>query len=317
MRFNLLLLIWASCFGLIISVPVDQIHGLGGVFGWLKGLGGGGKRPGFGGNPNPGNNPGSGGKGGLLGGLLGNLFGHLGKGKGKGNGNGNGNGNGGNSTTNCKKLTNNLPAFQVAAGYQAKIVATGLTAPRQLIYTPPQVANASNRLLVLDKGVGVKSFVIDDCGLLTQGTTVVADPDLTHGLAISLDGLYIFASTSDVVYAYNFDYTNAKASGKTTLITGMASADHITRSLYIPGSNPDLLVVSVGSNANLDYGTEDINSGRSQIRGFKWRDLLNSPVVYHTAGFSFGWGLRNSVGLSEDEAGQFWSVENSADELKV
>lgn len=81
----------------------------------------------------------------------------------------------------------------------------------------------------------------------------------------------------------------------------MDQTDHVTRTLLIPKHNPDLLLVSRGSNDNVDEGTADIESGRSQLRIFKIADLMaETEAVDYTAGEVLGWGLRNSVGVAED-----------------
>ncbi|KAF3917585.1 hypothetical protein AA313_de0203947 [Arthrobotrys entomopaga] len=91
---------------------------------------------------------------------------------------------------------------------------------------------------------------------------------------------------------------------------------HNTRSLLVPKSNPDLLLVQWGSNANFDYSTTNINTGRSQIRGYSIKQISTTPMAYTAGGTIFGWGLRNSVGIGEDLGGGIWSVENSADDVK-
>ncbi|KAJ6259648.1 hypothetical protein Dda_5286 [Drechslerella dactyloides] len=209
----------------------------------------------------------------------------------------------------CQTLSNSLPTPQLATGYQATLVATGLETPRQLIF------DTKGRLLVLDRGVGVKQFRVDNCGLLTEGVTIIPDTGLNHGLTITPDGQTLFASTSDAAYAWAYNPWTGQATGKTTLVTGMASGGHTTRSLLVPKANPDLLIISVGSDGNLDEGTTEYSSGRSQIRGFQWKDLVNNPVVFKESGVNFGWGLRNSVGIRDDSKGQLWSVENSADNI--
>ncbi|MAD83145.1 MAG: hypothetical protein CL912_09275 [Deltaproteobacteria bacterium] len=60
-----------------------------------------------------------------------------------------------------------------------------------------------------------------------------------------------------------------------------------------------MLLVSRGSDGNIDAPTSQITSGRSQIRAFSISGTSNAPVAY-TAGEVIAWGLRNSVGMSED-----------------
>ncbi len=82
---------------------------------------------------------------------------------------------------------------------------------------------------------------------------------------------------------------------------------HNTRTVYASTKNPDLLLVSWGSDGNFDYSTSNINTGRSQIRGFKISQVSSSPVAFNAGGTIFGWGLRNSVGIGEDASGKILS----------
>jgi glucose/arabinose dehydrogenase len=79
----------------------------------------------------------------------------------------------------------------------------------------------------------------------------------------------------------------------------MSNADHSTRTLLIPKSAPDLLLVSRGSNNNLDNSTVSQSSGRSMIKIFNLTTLMPN-TDYTSNGVVLGWGLRNSVGVGEN-----------------
>jgi glucose/arabinose dehydrogenase len=142
---------------------------------------------------------------------------------------------------------------------------------------------------------------------------------LNHGLAISADGRTIYASTVNSVYAWSYDPSTGTVSGANrTIITGMQSEGHITRTLMMSQSEPGMLVVSRGSDENLDDGASIADTGRSQIRAFNVSSLTatSTPYDYTTQGVRLGWGLRNSVGVAEDPStGGIYSVENSVDEV--
>jgi glucose/arabinose dehydrogenase len=95
----------------------------------------------------------------------------------------------------------------------------------------------------------------------------------------------------------------------------MDSSDHITRTLTLSKSKPNLMIVSRGSASNLDYGTLDKASGRSMIKTF---DITASGTyTFNNSGTIIGWGLRNDVGVVEHpNTSGIWAVENSADDVK-
>jgi glucose/arabinose dehydrogenase len=98
----------------------------------------------------------------------------------------------------------------------------------------------------------------------------------------------------------------------------MNNADHNTRTLVMSQKQPGILMVSRGSNDNIDEGSELLSSGRAQIRAFKVSNLTNTSPSYDfsTSGRLLGWGLRNSVGIAEEpQTGGIFSVENSADDV--
>jgi glucose/arabinose dehydrogenase len=60
------------------------------------------------------------------------------------------------------------------------------------------------------------------------------------------------------------------------------------------------MLVQVGSNANIDSATTQASSGRSQARIFSISALSTGASVAYTTGTLFAWGLRNSIGWTED-----------------
>lgn len=120
-------------------------------------------------------------------------------------------------------------------------------------------------------------------------------------MELSSDGKTLFASSSTDVYAYDYDAEKGTAGKAKNIITGMDQGGHATRTLLIPKHNSNLLLVSRGSDGNIDQDTVEIGPAKSQIRVFKIDQLLqgDSPVKY-SDGEVLGWGLRNSVGVAED-----------------
>lgn len=102
----------------------------------------------------------------------------------------------------------------------------------------------------------------------------------------------------------------------TTLVSGMNTQDHTTRTLLIPQKASNMLVVSRGSTSNIDLEAEQLSSGHSQVRAFNLTSITLKPHNYDTDGVRLGWGLRNSVGVGEHPlTGGIYTVENSADEV--
>lgn len=95
----------------------------------------------------------------------------------------------------------------------------------------------------------------------------------------------------------------------------MSTSDHTTRTLLLSKKQPGTLLVSRGSQSNEDDDARELSSGHSQIRSFDLtKDSSSSPYDF-LDGHVVGWGLRNSVGVTEHSDGGLWSVENSVDEL--
>ena len=139
---------------------------------------------------------------------------------------------------------------------------------------------------------------------------------LNHGLELSQDGKTLYASTPEAAYSWEYDPTQSTVSNTNqTLVTGMSTSDHTTRTLLMSQKESGLLLVSRGSTSNVDPAAAMLSSGHSQIRAFNLTNMTN-PYDYDTDGLRLGWGLRNSVGVVEHpDTGGIYSVENSVDQM--
>jgi glucose/arabinose dehydrogenase len=139
---------------------------------------------------------------------------------------------------------------------------------------------------------------------------------LNHGLDLSADGKTLYASNSDQAYSWGYDATSMKTTtNNITLVEGMNNTDHNTRTVFASKKVDGMLLVSRGSNSNVDLAAGDITSGHSQIRAFNVTGIT-SPYTFSTGGTLMGWGLRNSVGIAEEPmTGGIWTVENSIDDI--
>ncbi|KAL9121080.1 MAG: hypothetical protein Q9187_002366 [Circinaria calcarea] len=105
-------------------------------------------------------------------------------------------------------------------------------------------------------------------------------------------------------------------SERTTLVSGMTTEDHTTRTLLIPQMANDRLLINRGSTANVDPMAADLESGHSQVKAFDLGNVPSDGYQFNTDGLRLGWGLRNSVGLAEHPlTGGIYSVENSVDQI--
>lgn len=101
------------------------------------------------------------------------------------------------------------------------------------------------------------------------------------------------------VFAYAYDAETGTATDRKVIIDNMTNGGHRTRTLLISKLNPDLLLVSRGSDGNIDPLAEDITSGHSTIKYFSISEILQTPADHARDGTLLGWGLRNNVGVGE------------------
>ncbi|KAH8884993.1 glucose sorbosone dehydrogenase [Thozetella sp. PMI_491] len=212
-------------------------------------------------------------------------------------------------------LTPSYPAPVVASGWQSQLVVKGLSSPRGITF------DDQGALLVAQAGTGIARITFQDNGgtcLVATTTQLLSQTDLTHGIALSADGKTLYASSAEAVYSWSYDSAAGVAgSDRATIINNMTNDDHVSRTLTLSKKQPTQLLVSRGSAENLDDGTRDITTGRSQIRVFDLDNIPeNRPYDYSSEGRILGWGLRNDVGVAEEPTtGGIYSVENSVDNL--
>ena len=90
------------------------------------------------------------------------------------------------------------------------------------------------------------------------------------------------------------------ATNQTVVVKGMNPSGHNSRTLAIPPNNANLLIVSLGSNANIDDQSVRKETGRAIVKVF---DLSKAPAggySYNSDGWYLGYGLRNEIGIIFD-----------------
>ncbi|KAK0641245.1 soluble quino protein glucose/sorbosone dehydrogenase [Cercophora newfieldiana] len=213
-------------------------------------------------------------------------------------------------------IKSEYPAPVVAAGYQARLIVSGLSRPRGIIF------DKSGNLLVVESGNGIRQirFSSDDkatCLAANADKTLISLRSLNHGIEISPDGKTLYASSAEDVYSWDYNAEAGTLTNQRTLVQNMSNPGHVTRTVFLSKKHPELLLVSRGSSENIDELTTNINSGISQIRAFNLSARGSSPYDYASSGTVIGWGLRNSVGIAEHPVtGNLYSVENSADQIQ-
>ncbi|KAF2264513.1 soluble quino protein glucose dehydrogenase [Lojkania enalia] len=211
----------------------------------------------------------------------------------------------------CPTLSASYPAPSVASGYEARLIAQGLERPRGLLF------DDKGNLLVVERGRGISAFNVNgdgSCVTLENKKAVVQDEELNHGIELSDDGKTLYASSIDSVFKYEYDSGGLSVNGQgEAIINGMRTDGTVTRTLLLSRKSKNKLLVSRGSDENIDLSAVDINGGESQIRIF---DPTQGGQEY-TAGQTLGWGLRNAVGVAENPSdGGVWSAENNADNIE-
>lgn len=183
----------------------------------------------------------------------------------------------------------------------------GLKQVRTIVWDP-----AGNMLVAqATRGISVHTFGADGC--VNSTNMLITANQLNHGLALSPDGSAMYASGETAVYGWTYDSAARTLSNQQTVIKGISTGIHSTRTLSVVPSQPNLLLVQVGSNANLDQAAAQKETGRAIIKIFDMDKVPSGGYNYNTDGEVFGYGLRNTIGFVPDPSGVYWGVENSGD----
>lgn len=212
-------------------------------------------------------------------------------------------------------LKPSYPAPSLAPGYTAQLIATNLTKPRGLII------DSEGHLLVVQQKAGITSLSIldvgDRCLKVSQKTDLIRNVNLTHGITLSSDGKTLYASSVEAVFSWPYDAVKRSVSGTGSTVVDIAHSsdgDHITRTLLFAKKQKNTLIVSRGSDSNVDYSSLDLTTGHCQIKSFAVQKDKTATQNFNTTGKLLGWGLRNSVGVAEyPVTGGIYSVEMGMD----
>ena len=187
----------------------------------------------------------------------------------------------------------------------------GLTQPRSITFDP------LGHMLVLQATSGVSVHTFGEDGCVNSTKSLLSDPGLNHGLSLSPDGKTLFASSQTSAWSWTYDPATMAISNKKTIINGISQGIHFTRTILVSPKNPNLVVVSVGSNNNWDYATSSPAAGRSIVKVFDISAAPANGYSFNSGGTVLAYGLRNSVALAFDPNGHVWASENSGDSFTL
>lgn len=108
-------------------------------------------------------------------------------------------------------------------------------------------------------------------------------------MTLSSDGRKLYASDPTAAYSWAYNPMTGYAAHQTTLVTGMNTDDHTTRTLLISAKAANTLLVSRGSTSNIDPLASNISTGHSQIKAFDLGRVPASGYQFDTAGVRLGY----------------------------
>lgn len=187
-------------------------------------------------------------------------------------------------------------------GYCAWTWASNLSTPRGI------ARNEAGDILVVEQKAGRVTLLYDDDGNgvsdSSERVVLTTTSGLNHGIALS--GGYLYASSATTVYRWAYTGGRQPLGSAQTVVTGIPSDGHSTRTLLFDRDGN--LYVSVGSQSNVDT-----NVDRSRLIRYLASALGMSSTF--AEGEAFATGLRNEVGITLDGQGRVWGVENGSDDL--
>jgi glucose/arabinose dehydrogenase len=207
----------------------------------------------------------------------------------------------------CTGVSSFRYQYTAASGWSAMKIAGGLKQVRTIVWD-----TAGNMLVAqATKGISVHTFGPDGC--INSTAMLISGNQLNHGLALTPDSSTLYASGETSAYSWSYNPATRTISNQKTVVKGMSSGIHSTRTLGVVPQQPNLVLLQVGSNANFDTAAAQSSTGRAIIKIFDMSKVPSGGFNYNTDGEVFAYGLRNTIGFVPDPAGKWWGVENSGD----
>lgn len=184
--------------------------------------------------------------------------------------------------------------LRTASGWSYVKLAGNLAAPRGV------AVDTRGNILTVEQGKGVTVHTLRADGCIQSSKVLINRPALNHGIALSVDGKQLLVSSLVSAFRFNYDPVAQTVSNEQTVVRGMEPGGHPTRTLVIPPKTPNLLIVSVGSNGNLDGPSLNKAVGRALVKVFDLTNVPQGGYDYKTSGRFLGYGLRNEVAIVVD-----------------
>ncbi|KAK4120984.1 soluble quino protein glucose dehydrogenase [Parathielavia appendiculata] len=209
----------------------------------------------------------------------------------------------------CSGVSNFRYQYTLASGWSAMKIAGGLKQVRTIVWD-----TAGNMLVAqATRGISVHTFGVDGC--INSTAMLISGNQLNHGLALTPDGTTLYASGETAVYSWTYNPATRTISNQKTIVRGISTGIHFTRTVAVVPQQPNLILVQVGSNSNFDMASAQPSTGRAIIKIFDTSKAPSNGFNYNTEGEVYGYGLRNTIGFVADPSGVFWGVENSGDDF--
>ena len=209
--------------------------------------------------------------------------------------------------TSCTSVSSARFPYKLAENWSMTKLLGGLQQPRTIVF------DSLGQMLVLGASSGISLHTFGSDGCVGSTTSLLQNRGLNHGLALSPDGKTLYASSATTLWSWDYDAASKSLSNQKTIVRGMSSSGHVTRTVQVVPNAPNLVILQVGSNSNWDYQSGNPATARACVKVF---DVTKAPANgynYPTEGQMLGYGLRNEVGLTFDPNGMVWGVENSGD----
>ena len=131
-------------------------------------------------------------------------------------------------------------------------------------------------------------------------------------MTLSTDGRTLFASDPTAAYSWDYDPITGSATHQTSVVTGMNTDDHTTRTLVTSEKVATTLLISRGSTSNIDPLASNISTGHSQIKAFNLGKVPTDGYEFDTDGLRLGYvRLEFDPSSSASEMTWVWSKGTS------